>query len=199
MNSIENTFPLHFTTNSMPPTASNNFYQTDTKNDTMNDHMDTYDYQTNANVNKEKINNIWKNNFGQQQQSSTSLHELNLNFKATKMAWSDKDSANNNNVILSDKEDVIPEEPKSSPSPTFEVTEKETANSPPHHARRPMNAFLIFCKKHRPIVRKKYPSLENRGVTRILGEWWALLDACDKEAYTNLAKEVYILLYLSNY
>lgn len=34
--------------------------------------------------------------------------------------------------------------------------------SPDHHARRPMNAFLIFCKKHRPIVREKYPNLENR-------------------------------------
>lgn len=34
--------------------------------------------------------------------------------------------------------------------------------SPDHHARRPMNAFLIFCKRHRPIVREKYPNLENR-------------------------------------
>lgn len=34
--------------------------------------------------------------------------------------------------------------------------------APDHHARRPMNAFLIFCKKHRGIVREKYPNLENR-------------------------------------
>lgn len=31
-----------------------------------------------------------------------------------------------------------------------------------HHARRPMNAFLIFCKRHRNIVRERYPNLENR-------------------------------------
>jgi hypothetical protein len=68
--------------------------------------------------------------------------------------------------------------------------EKEEETSPSHHARRPMNAFLIFCKKHRPIVREKFPSLENRGVTRILGEWWALLDENDKAPYTGLAKEV---------
>lgn len=37
-----------------------------------------------------------------------------------------------------------------------------SSTSPDHHARRPMNAFLIFCKKHRPIVREKYPNLENR-------------------------------------
>lgn len=34
--------------------------------------------------------------------------------------------------------------------------------APDHHARRPMNAFLIFCKRHRSIVREKYPNLENR-------------------------------------
>lgn len=28
--------------------------------------------------------------------------------------------------------------------------------------RRPMNAFLIFCKRHRALVREKYPNLENR-------------------------------------
>lgn len=33
---------------------------------------------------------------------------------------------------------------------------------PDHHARRPMNAFLIFCKRHRAIVRERYPNLENR-------------------------------------
>lgn len=33
---------------------------------------------------------------------------------------------------------------------------------PDHHARRPMNAFLIFCKRHRTIVRERYPNLENR-------------------------------------
>lgn len=36
--------------------------------------------------------------------------------------------------------------------------------APDHHARRPMNAFLIFCKRHRGIVREKYPNLENRSV-----------------------------------
>lgn len=63
-------------------------------------------------------------------------------------------------------------------------------DSPSHHARRPPNAFLIFCKKHRPIVRERFPNLENRGVTKILGEWWALLNNCQKQPYNDLAKEV---------
>lgn len=33
---------------------------------------------------------------------------------------------------------------------------------PEHHARRPMNAFLIFCKRHRAIVKERYKTLENR-------------------------------------
>lgn len=33
---------------------------------------------------------------------------------------------------------------------------------PDHHARRPMNAFLIFCKRHRAIVKERYKTLENR-------------------------------------
>lgn len=35
-------------------------------------------------------------------------------------------------------------------------------DTPDHHARRPMNAFLIFCKRHRGIVRERFPNLENR-------------------------------------
>lgn len=61
---------------------------------------------------------------------------------------------------------------------------------PDHHARRPMNAFLIFCKRHRPVVREKYPNLENRAITKILGDWWANLDSKDKAPFTELAKQV---------
>lgn len=56
--------------------------------------------------------------------------------------------------------------------------------------RRPMNAFFIFCKRHRDIVREKYPHLENRSITKILGEWWANLDPSEKASYTTLAKQV---------
>ncbi|CAH1796058.1 unnamed protein product [Owenia fusiformis] len=55
--------------------------------------------------------------------------------------------------------------------------------------RRPMNAFLIFCKRHRSVVRQKHPHLDNRTVTRILGEWWAKLGNEEKGVYTDLAKQ----------
>lgn len=62
--------------------------------------------------------------------------------------------------------------------------------TPDHHARRPMNAFLIFCKRHRSIVRDRHPNLENRSITKILGDWWANLDKEEKNCYTELAKMV---------
>lgn len=52
------------------------------------------------------------------------------------------------------------------PKQIAEVVQREHISeeklTPDHHARRPMNAFLIFCKRHRAIVREKYPNLENR-------------------------------------
>ncbi|KAI8431902.1 hypothetical protein MSG28_004455 [Choristoneura fumiferana] len=69
------------------------------------------------------------------------------------------------------------------------MIEQDGDNEPAHHARRPMNAFLIFCKRHRSVVRDKYPNLENRSITKILGEWWANLDKEEKACYTGLAKQ----------
>ncbi|XP_070161066.1 transcription factor Sox-11 isoform X2 [Polyergus mexicanus] len=67
--------------------------------------------------------------------------------------------------------------------------ESRESREPAHHARRPMNAFLIFCKRHRGSVRSGFPHLENRAVTRVLGEWWATLHPDQKRSYTNLAQE----------
>ncbi|CAG5095684.1 Similar to BBX: HMG box transcription factor BBX (Homo sapiens) [Cotesia congregata] len=67
--------------------------------------------------------------------------------------------------------------------------EQREPEEPAHHARRPMNAFLIFCKRHRGSVRLHFPHLENRAVTRVLGEWWATLHPDQKQSYINLAQE----------
>jgi hypothetical protein len=55
--------------------------------------------------------------------------------------------------------------------------------------RRPMNAFLLFCKRHRGIVKEKYPNLENRNITKILGEWWQSLSEEEKAGFNKLATE----------
>ncbi|CAJ0562245.1 unnamed protein product, partial [Mesorhabditis spiculigera] len=46
---------------------------------------------------------------------------------------------------------------------------------PKDRIRRPMNAFMIFSKRHRPMVHMKYPNKDNRTVSKILGEWWYAL------------------------
>jgi hypothetical protein len=55
--------------------------------------------------------------------------------------------------------------------------------------RRPMNAFLLFCKRHRGIVKERYPNLENRNITKILGEWWQSLGDDEKATFIHLAAE----------
>ncbi|KAM3934556.1 HMG box transcription factor BBX isoform 2-T2 [Leptodactylus fuscus] len=70
-----------------------------------------------------------------------------------------------------------------------EVDETEDNESPEQRARRPMNAFLLFCKRHRSLVRQEHPRLDNRGATKILADWWAYLDPIEKQKYTDMAKE----------
>lgn len=49
----------------------------------------------------------------------------------------------------------------SSPSPPSPEAVIKTVEQD-HHTRRPMDVFLIFCKRHREIVRDKHKTLENR-------------------------------------
>lgn len=60
------------------------------------------------------------------------------------------------------------------------------------HIRRPMNAFMIFSKRHRPIVHEKYPNRDNRTVSKILGEWWYALGVEEKKKYHDLATQVIV-------
>lgn len=70
-----------------------------------------------------------------------------------------------------------------------DIDETEDEESSEQRARRPMNAFLLFCKRHRSLVRQKHPRLDNRGATKILADWWAVLDPKEKQKYTDMAKE----------
>lgn len=56
--------------------------------------------------------------------------------------------------------------------------------------RRPMNAFMIFSKRHRGLVHQKHPNQDNRTVSKILGEWWYALKPEEKNRYHELASEV---------
>ena len=73
------------------------------------------------------------------------------------------------------------------PYRSMESDETESDSHDKSQLQRPMNAFLLFCKQHRSVVRDKYPSIENRAVTKILGEWWSKLDEEEKSPFTSLA------------
>ncbi|XP_071806449.1 uncharacterized protein [Asterias amurensis] len=55
--------------------------------------------------------------------------------------------------------------------------------------RRPMNAFLLFCKRHRSVVKNGHPWLDNRACTKMLADMWAVLDWDEKSKYLQLARE----------
>lgn len=59
------------------------------------------------------------------------------------------------------------------------------------HIRRPMNAFMIFSKRHRALVHQRHPNQDNRTVSKILGEWWYALGAKEKQKYHDLAFQVH--------
>ncbi|XP_059365047.1 protein capicua homolog [Carassius carassius] len=58
------------------------------------------------------------------------------------------------------------------------------------HIRRPMNAFMIFSKRHRTLVHQRHPNQDNRTVSKILGEWWYALGPKEKQEYHDLAFQV---------
>jgi len=68
------------------------------------------------------------------------------------------------------------------------------------HVRRPMNAFMIFSKRHRALVHQRHPNQDNRTVSKILGEWWYSLGPQEKQKYHDLAYQVQCsrLFYLFN-
>uniref|UniRef100_A0A087X2W3 Protein capicua homolog n=1 Tax=Poecilia formosa TaxID=48698 RepID=A0A087X2W3_POEFO len=58
------------------------------------------------------------------------------------------------------------------------------------YIRRPMNAFMIFSKRHRALVHQRHPNQDNRTVSKILGEWWYALGPNEKQKYHDLAFQV---------
>ncbi|XP_015790386.1 putative transcription factor capicua isoform X1 [Tetranychus urticae] len=67
---------------------------------------------------------------------------------------------------------------------------KKSKSTSKQHIRRPMNAFMIFSKRHRALVHQRHPNSDNRTVSKILGEWWYSLKKEEKDQYNDLAFKV---------
>lgn len=140
--------------------------------------------QINANGQEKSLQEVWsKHKFEMDKVKVESM----VSFNNVKMTWAEEKPTEKTDEPVESKAIVVAEQTTKIEQMEVQLDKEE---SPSHHARRPPNAFLIFCKKHRPIVRERYPNLENRGVTKILGEWWALLHNTEKLPYNDLAKEV---------
>jgi len=97
-------------------------------------------------------------------------------------------------------DDVFYYDQTCSPSPTTPTTPSgrdrkysfkvDDGKSIKDRIRRPMNAFMIFSKRHRPLVHQKHPNQDNRTVSKILGEWWYALGGEEKQKYHDLAHQV---------
>ncbi|XP_055541968.1 putative transcription factor capicua isoform X2 [Wyeomyia smithii] len=74
--------------------------------------------------------------------------------------------------------------------PTVAKEPQSPLNKKDPKIRRPMNAFMIFSKRHRALVHQKHPNQDNRTVSKILGEWWYALKPEEKTKYHELASEV---------
>jgi len=101
---------------------------------------------------------------------------------------------------LSVDDDVFYYDQTCSPSPTTPTTpsgrerkysfKSDDGKMLKDRIRRPMNAFMIFSKRHRPLVHQKHPNQDNRTVSKILGEWWYALGTEEKQKYHDLAHQV---------
>lgn len=73
---------------------------------------------------------------------------------------------------------------------TEEIPKRNSQKQAAACVRRPMNAFMIFSKRHRPLVSLKYPAWNNRTISKFLGGWWYKLSSDKKQIYKDFALEV---------
>lgn len=97
----------------------------------------------------------------------TNLHNYSKVPESMMIESSDRNNNNsNNNDNSSSSRDLITSDAEAEDGGNRDdnnnASNKIDEKKPEHHVRRPMNAFLIFCKRHRALVREKYPNLENR-------------------------------------
>lgn len=58
------------------------------------------------------------------------------------------------------------------------------------HVRRPMNAFMIFSQKERPLIHQEHPNCDNRAVSKMLGKRWYSLNSGEKKKYHEIASQL---------
>lgn len=66
----------------------------------------------------------------------------------------------------------------------------QSDNTNQQHIRRPMNAFMIFSQRERPLIHQQFPNCDNRAVSKMLGERWYSLNSDEKKKYHQIASQL---------
>mmetsp|Transcript_39905 Transcript_39905/g.55479 ORF Transcript_39905/g.55479 Transcript_39905/m.55479 type:complete len:84 (-) Transcript_39905:310-561(-) len=66
-----------------------------------------------------------------------------------------------------------------------EARKKKDPNAP----KRPLAAYMFFCKENRTIIKEENAELTFGEIGRELGQRWASADAATKKTYTDLAEK----------
>lgn len=76
------------------------------------------------------------------------------------------------------------EEPERAAAPSSKP--EENRDKP----KRPMNAFLVFSKKHRQFFKHLYPGRDNRKISSLLAEQWRRMKPEEQEPYKRESQEL---------
>eukprot|EP00049_Salpingoeca_infusionum_P017306 m.352498 g.352498 ORF g.352498 m.352498 type:complete len:363 (+) comp16535_c0_seq1:563-1651(+) len=55
---------------------------------------------------------------------------------------------------------------------------------------RPMNSFMCFAREYRPRIQSEHPGIDNKDVSKLLGQQWRSLTSAQKQVYNEQAKEL---------
>jgi len=53
-----------------------------------------------------------------------------------------------------------------------------------------MNSFMLFSQEQRSLVHQQHPNLDNRAVSKVLGDKWTKLSEDEKRVYYERANQV---------
>jgi hypothetical protein len=76
---------------------------------------------------------------------------------------------------------------------TRKQTKSPAAKSPKQKKEkiaRPMNSFMIFARDFRAEMREKFPDIDNKDISKMLGQKWKTLGPAEKKIYYDKAREV---------
>lgn len=60
----------------------------------------------------------------------------------------------------------------------------------PSHVKRPMNAFMVWARRHRPALAQRYPEANNAEISVKLGQTWTELSHEHKQRYYDEAEKI---------